>query len=330
MEQTFYILKNGTLKKNDNNITVIDEEGNKKDLKIEMMRDIYLFGEVSLNTKVLNFLGQMKIPVHIYNYYGYYTGTFYPKETNVAGEILVKQVKFYDDNEKRLELAKEFIESGAYNISRNLRYYNEREKSVEHELNKIKSLIPHIEKCNSVEELMGVEGNIRKIYYETWEKIFIPGVEFEKRVKRPPDNMVNTLISFINSLVYTACLSEIYKTHMNPVISFLHEPGTKRFSLALDIAEIFKPLISDRLIFALVNTKEISEDDFEEKSNFYHLKDSGKMKILKKFDERMNKTINHRTLKRSVSYRYLMRLECFKLIKHLNGEQKYDGFKIWW
>lgn len=330
MEQTFYILKNGSLKKVDNNIRIIDEQGNKKDLKIETMRDIYLFGEVSLNTKALNYLGQMKIPVHIYNYYGHYTGSFYPKENNISGELLVKQVKFYDDKDKRLELAKEFIKSGVYNIHRNLRYYNEREKNVEVEINHIHFLSTHIEKCKSIEELMGVEGNIRKTYYETWERILLPGVKFEKRVKRPPDNMVNSLISFINSLVYTACLSEIYKTHINPIISFLHEPGTKRFSLSLDIAEIFKPIISDRLIFALINTKEITEEDFEEDSNFFHLKDSGKIKILKKFDERMNKTIQHRVLKRSVSYRYLMRLECFKLIKHLNGEKKYDGFKIWW
>jgi CRISPR-associated endonuclease Cas1 len=56
-------------------------------------------------------------------------------------------------------------------------------------------------------------------------------------VRRPPDNMINALISFANSMVYTACLGEIYKTQLNPLISFLHEPGTKRFSLSLDLVE---------------------------------------------------------------------------------------------
>jgi len=75
-------------------------------------------------------------------------------------------------------------------------------------------------------------------------------IDFTKRVKRPPANMVNALIRFGNSMVYISCLAEIYRTQLNPLISYLHEPGTKRFSLSLDLAEIFKPLLADRLIFS--------------------------------------------------------------------------------
>lgn len=67
----------------------------------------------------------------------------------------------------------------------------------------------------------------------------------------PPDNMINSLISFVNTLIYTKVLSEIYHTQLNPTISYLHEPGVRRFSLSLDIAEVFKPLIGDRLIFTV-------------------------------------------------------------------------------
>lgn len=177
---------------------------------------------------------------------------------------------------------------------------------------------------------MGIEGNIRKVYYSTWSKIINQEIDFEKRVKRPPDNMINTLISFINSLIYTTCLSEIYKTQLNPTISYLHSPGDRRFSLCLDITEIFKPLIVDRMIFSLLNRNMINEDDFAKDSNFYYLKDKGRKKILEEYEKKLNQTITHKELKREVSYQTLIKLECYKLIKHLLGDKKFDGFKMWW
>ena len=88
-----------------------------------------------------------------------------------------------------------------------------------------------LNKAQDASEIMGIEGNIRKVYYSAWSKIINQQIDFEKRVKRPPDNMINTLISFINTLSYTTCLSEIYKTQLNPTISYLHSPGDRRFSL---------------------------------------------------------------------------------------------------
>ena len=70
--------------------------------------------------------------------------------------------------------------------------------------------------------------------------------------------MINSLISFINSLIYSVALAEIYKTSLSPYISYLHEPGTRRFSLSLDITEIFKPLIVDRMLFSMLNKNQIT------------------------------------------------------------------------
>ena len=122
-------------------------------------------------------------------------------------------------------------------------------------------------------------------------KIINQEIDFEKRVKRPPDNMINSLISFLNSVLYTKVLSEIYKTQLNPTISYLHEPSVKRFSLSLDTAEIFKPLIVDRLIFSLLNKKMISENDFDKDSNFLRLKDKALKTIMEELEKRLT-TIN--------------------------------------
>lgn len=328
MDTSYYIFSNGSLKRKDNNITV-ETIDRKKDLKIEITRDIFLFGEMDLNTKCINFLGQNKIALHFFNYYGFYTGSFYPKEINVSGNLLIKQVEF-TSNFKRLELAKEIIRGASHNIFRNLRYYNARGKDLEREIGEINYLRERIEEAKDISELMGIEGNIRKAYYSTWNKIINQEVNFEKRVKRPPDNMVNTLISFINSLMYVSCLSEIYVTQLNPTISYLHSPSERRFSLCLDVSEVFKPLIVDRLIFTLLNKNIVTESDFEKESNFYYLKDKGRKKILELYDERLKKVIKHKDLGRNVSYRYLIRLECFKIIKHILSEKNYESFKMWW
>ena len=155
-------------------------------------------------------------------------------------------------------------------------------------------------------------------------------IKFEKRVMHPPDNMINSLISFVNTLIYTKVLSEIYHTQLNPTISYLHEPGVRRFSLSLDIAEVFKPLIGDRLIFSLLNRKQITEDSFTKELNFLHLKKDASKLIVSELEKRLKQSVMHKDLGRQVSYQYLLRLESYKLIKHLIGEKEYEGFRIWW
>lgn len=329
MSKEFYIFQSCRLSRKDNNI-LIENEKSKKNIKSEVVEDIYVFGEVDLNTKFLNFISQKGIKLHVYNYYGFYSGTFFPKKEAISGDLLVKQVLYYIEEDKRIYIARELIYAASHNIYRNMRYYNSRGIDLDSEIKSIKSLINNIKYMDTVEALMGLEGNIRRNYYKAWNKIINQEIDFVKRIRRPPDNMINSMISFINSLFYTTVLSEIYKTQLDPTISYLHEPGVKRFSLSLDISEVFKPIIVDRLIFSLLNRKQITEDDFEKESNFLYLKDNARKEIIQEYNKVLERTIKHKELGRNVSYRYLIRLECYKLIKHLVGEKKYDSFKMWW
>ncbi|MBU5475663.1 type I-B CRISPR-associated endonuclease Cas1b [Eubacterium sp. MSJ-21] len=330
MEETYYIFTNGSLARKDNTLRFISEDGNKRDLPIENISDIYIFSEMNLNVSLLNLLSKMGISIHFFNYYQYYIGSFYPKEQKLAGKLLTQQVEHYLNPEKRLFIAQAFINSASYNIFRNLRYYNGRGKNVQPYMDQIVEYRKYIPKSESITELMGVEGNIRKTYYQAWNTIIDQNIDFSKRVMHPPDNMINSLISFVNSLIYTKVLTEIYKTQMNPTISYLHEPGAKRFSLALDISEIFKPLIGDRLIFSLLNRNQITEQSFVNELNGLQLKKTAVQTIVEELDARLQTTIKHRDLNKYVSYQYLIRLEIFKLIKHLTGEKEYTGFEIWW
>ena len=330
MKQSFYVYNNGDLKRKDNTLRFTSYEGEKRDIPIERISDIYVMSEMTINTAFINYISQYGIPMHFFNYYNFYTGSYYPKESLLAGQLLVKQVEHYTQSEKRIVIARKFIEAAVDNIYRNLRYYNSRGKDVSEYMKEIDYLRRKIPKCECIEELMGIEGNVRRQYYASWNVIVNQEINFEKRVMHPPDNMINSLISFVNSLIYSKTLSEIYHTQLNPTISYLHEPGVRRYSLCLDLSEVFKPLIGDRLIFSLLNRNQITEDSFTEELNFLHLKKEASKLIVTEFEKKLKQTIMHKELGRQVSYQYLIRLEAYKLIKHLIGEKEYEGFKMWW
>lgn len=330
MKKSIYIYNDGMMQRKDNTVRFVNEEGIKKDIPIESIDDIYVMSTLNFNTSWINLLSKYGVTVHFFNYYSFYTGSFYPREQLLSGSLLVKQVENYSNFEKRLIIAKEFINAAADNIYRNLRYYNGRGKNVSSFMERIDDLRKNIDKSKNIQEVMGYEGNIRKVYYEAWNIIVDQEINFTKRVMHPPDNMINTLISFVNSVIYTKVLSEVYKTQLNPTISYLHEPSERRFSLCLDIAEIFKPIIGDRLIFSLLNKKQITKKSFTKGLNGMHLTKEASAKIMKEIDSRLLTTIKHKELDKIISYEYLIRLECYKLIKHLLGEKDYQGFRIWW
>ncbi|MEM3374265.1 MAG: type I-B CRISPR-associated endonuclease Cas1b, partial [Candidatus Woesearchaeota archaeon] len=239
------------------------------------------------------------------------------------------QVEHYLDIKKRIFLAKEIINSVSFNLIKVLEHYKKHNKPVDVFIEKIRKLREEIEKVDTIESIMNIEGRIWQTFYSSYE-VIIENFEFEERSKRPPKNEINCLISFLNSLLYTTTLSQIYKTQLNPTISYLHEPFERRFSLALDLSEMFKPLIVQKSILKLINKKEIKENHFRKDLKRCILNENGKKLVLKEFDERLKEKVMHPKLNRIVSYKTLLLLDCYKLIKHLINEKEYQGFKIWW
>ena len=107
----------------------------------------------------------------------------------------------------------------------------------------------------------------------------------------------------------------------------MHSPGERRFRYHL-IAEIFKPIIVDSY-FKVLN-KNYQSKHFDKQLNKCILNENGKKMFVQAFEERLNETIKHRKLKRNVSYKYLIRLECYKLVKHILEIEEYKPFKMWW
>lgn len=334
MKKTYYLFNPGRLSRKDNTLkfTPVDEkgvEGQPKFIPVEGVSELYIFGSLDANSALYNFLGKENVTVHFFDYYEHYTGSFYPKDYLLAGKMLVQQVLHYQDHSRRLEIARKFVEGAAFNMLKNLRYYEKRERDLEMHIVTIQQYAAEVNGTDTVEELMGLEGNIRQVYYTAYESI-VRDFTMEGRSKRPPANEVNTLISYGNMMCYSLCLSQLYHTQLNPTISFLHEPGTRRYSLALDLAEIFKPILVDRTIFRVLNKREVQAGDFAIELNRCVLKESGKKAFVRAWEERLNETIRHRTLKKHVSYKHLVKLECYKLSKHILGMEEYRPFKIWW
>ncbi len=335
MKKAYYLFNPGRMSRKDNTLKfepVGETAASKKPryLPIEGISALYMFGSVDANSAMYNFLGRHHVPVHFFDYHKHYTGSFSPREYLLAGDMLIKQTDAYRSKKKRQHIAHRFVDGASFNMLKNLRYYNARGKDLSKQIAQIEELRDHLPDAQNIPQLMGLEGNTRQLYYSGFDEI-VEGYAWEGRRKRPPKNELNALVSFGNAMCYSLCLDAIYNSQLNPTISFLHEPGVRRYSLALDVAEIFKPILVDRLIFRLCNKRELRDQHFDFVEDACFLADSGRKVFVKAWEERLQQTIAHRTLSRKVSYRHLVRLECYKLAKHLIGmETEYKPFKIWW
>ncbi|MEM9920574.1 MAG: type I-B CRISPR-associated endonuclease Cas1b [Bacteroidota bacterium] len=335
MKRTYYLFNPGRMTRRDNTLKFVaeDQKGKRsapKYLPIEGVAGLYIFGSIDANSALFNFLGKKQIPVHFFDYYEHYTGSFQPKDYLLAGKMQVEQTKAYLQSKRRLHLARNLIKGATYNMLKNLRYYHKRKTDLETLIAQMEKLRSNIDSTEKVSELMGLEGNCRQTYYQAFEHI-VDGFSMTHRTKQPPSNELNALISFGNMMCYTVALDQIYHTQLNPTISFLHEPGARRYSLALDIAEIFKPILVDRTIFRLTNKREIKAEHFERKLNGCFLKDTGRKVFIRVFEEKLKETIKHRSLRKKVSYQHLVKLECYKIAKYiLKMDPQYQPFQIWW
>lgn len=328
MGSTRYITSMGELTRKDNSLC-FRKEGKNVYIPVENTKEIYCLNEISINTKLLDFLSRNNIVVHFFNYYEGYNGTFYPKNQYNSGRLLIKQVEKY--NSSRLVVAKAIVKAIGENIEEVLyHYYKHNKKDVKGTIDWIrKEFTLKIDNANNIKEVMAIEGEVWQKFYSNF-KYFLPeDFIMNKRVRRPPDNPINAMISFDNTLLYTKTISAIYRTHLDQRISFLHEPSEGRFSLSLDISEAFKPVIVYKTIFDLVNNKKITvAKHFDKKVNYCLLNEEGRNIFISAFEERLESVFIHPTLKRKVSYRTAIKLDCYKLIKFILEDKDFRPFNM--
>lgn len=310
-----YIFSKGDLERKDFSI-VFKSNGKNNYIPIEMTKELYLFNDCTITTKLLTSLGKAGITLHCFDYYGNYTGTFYPKEQLISGNVCFKQVKYFEEN--RILIAKAIVNGIAQNIYTVLyHYYRHGKSNLKEYLNFLRKDVPKLlDKTNNIKQVLMIEGTIWARFYDSF-KYFLPE-EFimNKRVRQLPNNPMNALVSFGNSILYSKTITQIYHTHLNQSISFLHEPSEGRFSLSLDLCEVFKPIIVFKTIFDCINNKKLKvEKHFIKELNYCILNDEGKKIFLQNLDERFNTSFKHPKLKRNVTYKQCIKLDGYKLIK---------------
>ncbi|NLK66386.1 MAG: CRISPR-associated endonuclease Cas1 [Campylobacteraceae bacterium] len=325
-DRTHFILSNGRLRRQDNNIYFdkFDENGETvgtKIIPINAINEIYILGKVELDTYTMAFLSTNNILLHIFSHYGSFRGNFYPNSpnsVNKSGFVLLQQVRTFDDEIKRLFIAKAITKARIINAANNCT-----KRGIEFDKT---SHLRALESAKTVPEIMAVEGAFAKEYYQKWNEIIKDqrSFKFTVRSKRPPTDKINAMISYINTRIYNVCLSEIYKTELDPRISFLHEPNYRSLSLHLDLAEIFKPVLGDNLIFNMLNKKEITAKDFKT--------DAGRIRFtndaVQKIELNMIKTLTS-TLKlgeQTLTYRQIIRREANQIKKCICENFPYEGF----
>ena len=327
-EQTRYLFSMGTLSRKDNSIAFKNSKGNNY-IPIEDTRELYCMNEVSLNTKFLDFMAKAGITVHFFNYYGNYSGSFYPREQLISGDLTIRQSQAYID--KRLIIAKAIVQGIGDNIHETLyHYYRHGKKELKPFLDWLKKDVKiSLDKELTIHQILFIEGQIWHRFYDSFQYFLPDDFILNKRVKRPPDNPINALISFGNTLLYTKTISAIYHTHLNQSISFLHSPREGRFSLSLDLCEVFKPIIVFKTIFDLVNNKKLQvAKHFDKSLNYALLNEMGKKIFIEAFETRMNEAFAHPKLKRKTSYKSAIKYDAYKLVKFLLENKEFVPFRL--
>lgn len=329
INREYHIIQNGTLNKKDYAI-LFENDKEKHYIPVEAAEQLNVYNEIILTSSVLKTLNSENIKLGLYNQYGDLIGFFIPERYNPDSRVLLAQCREYLNDKNRLNMAKRMEISAIHNIRANARYYNKHKPGeLDCLIQMLSDGIKSMNECHDINELLLLEGRCRQSYYQGFNTIINqPGFLFEKRTKRPPRDRINALISFGNTLLYNRIQQIIWRTSLDSRIGIFHAANKRHYSLNLDFADLFKPIIVDRIIFTLINRRQLGTDNFViNKDNSVYLDEKGKKIFVEAFYEKLDSklTVNHS----SCSYHQLIENELCAYKKHLLDGAKYKPYKYY-
>ncbi len=325
----YHIINEGILSQSD--YTILFENKNKKVyIPIEATKILNIYSNIIINSNFFNLMNSKDIIVNLFDKHNRYIGKFIPNNTRKSCLLLLKQVEIYNDYNKRMNMAKDILSSEIYNLKSNLKYYNRRyNHDIKEKIKLIEKAEKEINLIKEHEKLLLCEARIKGIYYSCFNEILQnEKFKFIKRSKRPPQDPINALISFGKTLLYNYIAKEIYKTKLDIRIAYLHSSNNRYESLNLDLADIFKPIIVDKIIFKLINKKIINDRlHFENINGGGYLTGEGKNIVINEFYKKIKDitTIGNNKM----SYEKIIRKEIYKLSNSIMNEEKYKAFKYY-
>ncbi|HEY9471248.1 MAG TPA: type I-C CRISPR-associated endonuclease Cas1c [Propionibacteriaceae bacterium] len=172
-----------------------------------------------------------------------------------------------------------------------------------------------------IESLMGIEGIAAREYFAVVPQICIDAAEPFERIRRPPGDPLNCLLSFLYGMLRVAVHGALEQAGLDPYIGYLHGVRPGKPALALDLMEEFRPLLADRLAFTLLNRKEITEGDFEHLPGpALRLTEAGRRNVLTSWQHSRTRTWPHAHLGREVPAALLPLIQARLLARHLRED----------
>lgn len=299
----------------------------KKELLAEIpllkVSEIVIFGRVTVTPPALRELMKRGIEICYLSQQGEYIGRTQP-EISKNSPLRIEQFRAFFDDRKRLELARGFVLGKLANLRMMLVRKGGKQADVKKAIARIKSAEKSAANTGSLNMLRGHEGDGSAAYFGVFPALLKGGEwEFAKRVRRPPTDPVNALLSFGYTLLMNDIHSAVNIVGFDPYIGYLHAEKYGRPSLPLDLMEECRTPIVDALVVACLNKRILTRDSFvqNEEGTSCRLTDEGRRTFLQQYEARRKTEFTHTVLERKMTYQQAFEQQARLLAKTLQGER---------
>ena len=315
------IPRDARLNRHENSLVVTSDAG-RKVVPLNGVKHVLCMGNGSITIRLLKDMGRRGIRFTVMDAGGRFLGAFEPEQDVPSGRVRVGQAALFLNEETRLRIAKLLVLAQVKSMRALLqRYRRNGAIGLDSSLDGLESALEMCGKAMSIEALMGAEGQARAFLHDAFGRIS-PEASLKRRIRRPPPDPVNCLMSFFNMLLYSACANELAKTHLDRSVSFLHAPGAGRHSLSIDMAETFRPVLSDALLLSVFRRQHIDDSWLERSPGVCLLSEKGRIKATERFWSRIEER------SRNFSLRQAIHKQCLSLEREALGIGEFKPF-VW-
>lgn len=329
MKKRIYLYKSGTLKCQDSSLVYI-VKNEKYYIPIIQTEIIFVFGNCTLNKSTIQILNEHNIKVYFFSYYGNYLGSYIPKKEYV-GKTLIAQTSLYENQNELFYYQKEIIFTSMVNMMAVLKYYHKKRNICLDQINELSKIMDQTILLNNDQnnKLLILEARSKQIYYSAFNQIILnKDFYFNTRTTFPPQDELNALMSYGYAILYGIVETAIYTSNLLPQLGIIHGISKPGNSLKYDLADIFKPVLVDRLIFRLINKKQMTIKYFERRNNGIYLNKEGSKLFVDEFENLLTTIISVKN--RKLSYRSIINREVYNLEKGIIKKEKYKGYRMEW
>ncbi|HLH20409.1 MAG TPA: CRISPR-associated endonuclease Cas1 [Bryobacteraceae bacterium] len=307
-------------------LQVKDERTVVQEVRIGEICQVNVMGNVQLTTQAVQALCEAEVPICYFSMGGWFYGiTTGLNQKNVF--LRRSQFRLAEQDYFAISLARRLVE-GKIRNQRTLLQRNHIEPRRE-TLEGLKEMAHRAGRTDTLEELLGIEGNAARLYFGDFSGMIKPDEEgqgadltFEVagRNRRPPRDPINALLSLGYSLLAKDLTVACYAVGFDPYVGFYHQPRFGRPALALDLMEPFRPLIVDSAVLTAVNGGMVTARDFVRVGGSVALTPAGRKAFFRAYELRMDSLVTHPLFDYRVSYRRLLEIQTRLLARVVEGE----------